>query len=320
MKTIISFKNSQAETKGLLMTASFSLKKQFLMNYKQRYYGLFLILSLCLLSIQTQAQHAYTIFNKKGEVVSFKEIMKATKGKSHIFFGELHNNPIAHWLQLEMAKALHADHGKDLIIGAEMFETDNQLLIDEYLSDQIKQKSFEEEVRLWKNYKTDYKPILEYAKSNKLKFIATNIPRRYANSVFYNGLAVLDQLSKESKSFIAPMPIAIDTNLRSYQDIRKMSGEHKGEFMMEAQAVKDATMAHSIIINSSENTVFLHLNGAYHSNNYEGIVSFLVPKVSMNKILTLSTVNQDKVDQLDIKNHGLADFVICVNSAMTLTH
>lgn len=290
------------------------------MNIKQLYYGFFLMLSLCLQSVQTQAQQAYTIFDKNGEVVSFKELMEATKEKSHIFFGELHNNPIAHWLQLELAKALHADYRNDLIIGAEMFETDNQLLIDEYFSDQISQKSFENEVRLWKNYKTDYKPILEFAKNNNLKFIATNVPRRYANSVFYNGLAILEQLSAGARSFIAPLPIVIDTNLNSYQDIRKMSGEHTAEFMMEAQAVKDATMAHSILKNSSGNTVFLHLNGAYHSNKYEGIISFLVPKVQIDKILTISTVSQDNVDHLDIKNYNLADFIICVNSEMTLTY
>lgn len=290
------------------------------MNIKQLYYGFFLILSLCLQSVQAQAQQAYTIFDKNGEVVSFKELMEATKEKSHIFFGELHNNPIAHWLQLELAKALHADYRNDLIIGAEMFETDNQLLIDEYFSDQISQKSFENEVRLWKNYKTDYKPILEFAKNNNLKFIATNVPRRYANSVFYNGLAILEQLSAGARSFIAPLPIVIDTNLNSYQDIRKMSGEHTAEFMMEAQAVKDATMAHSILKNSSGNKVFLHLNGAYHSNKYEGIISFLVPKVQIDKILTISTVSQDDVDHLDIKNYNLADFIICVNLAMTLTY
>lgn len=272
------------------------------------------------ITFAAQAQQAYTIFNKNGEVVSFEQVMHETKGKSHIFFGEFHNNPIAHWLQFEMTKKLHLEYGNDLVVGAEMFESDNQLLIDEYFSDQIKQKSFEEEARLWKNYKTDYKPILEFAKKNNLKFVATNIPRRYANSVFYNGIEILDQLSPKAKTFIASLPILIDTNLTSYQDIKKMSGDHNGEFMMEAQAVKDATMAHFILENTLENTVFLHLNGAYNTNKYEGIITFLIRKVQKSKILTISTVSQDEVSQLDKKNHDLADFIICVNSAMTLTH
>src|SRR5690606_984648 len=176
------------------------------------------------------------------------------------------------------------------------------------------------EARIWKNYKTDYKPILEFAKKNKLRFIATNIPRRYANSVFYNGLSILQQLSPEAKSYIAPLPISIDTNLISYKEIRKMAGNHNGKFMMEAQAVKDATMAHFILLNSSRNTVFLHLNGSYHSNNSEGIIPFLKTKIQAEKILTLTTITQEQVDHLEKENYELADFIICIDSDMTLTH
>lgn len=279
-----------------------------------------LLIALFLFSVQGWAQTAYAIFNKNGEEVSFETMMKATEKKSHIFFGEFHNNPIAHWLQLEMTKYLYAGHGKNLIIGAEMFESDNQLLINEYFSDQIRQKSFEEETRLWKNYKTDYKPILEFAKNKHLKFIATNIPRRYANSVFYNGIAILEQLPQVSLSYIAPLPILIDTTLSSYKEIQNMPGDHNAAFMMEAQVVKDATMAHFIIKNTTESTIFFHLNGAYHTDRYEGILSFLMPKIDRSKILTISTVSQSNVKGLERKNLDLADFVICVDEDMTLTH
>ena len=46
-----------------------------------------------------------------------------------VLFGELHNNPISHWLQLELTEDLHAARGADLVLGAEMFEADNQLLL-----------------------------------------------------------------------------------------------------------------------------------------------------------------------------------------------
>ena len=290
------------------------------MKLKYFYRSLFLFVSLSLLFAQAWAQEAYSIFNKVGEKVSLETLMAATKGKSHVFFGEFHNNPISHWLQFKMVKDLYMMHEENLVVGAEMFESDNQLLINEYFSDQIKQKSFEEEVRLWKNYKTDYKPILEFAKDKNLKFIATNIPRRYANSVYYNGIEILEQLPGESISYIAPLPIQIDTTLSSYKEIQSMSGDHNGAFMMEAQAIKDATMAHFILENTKKSTVFFHFNGAYHTNKYEGILSFLVPKIDRNKILTISTVSQSNVKELELKNFDLADFVICVDQDMTLTH
>lgn len=280
----------------------------------------FLVFVLLSFSGHVFAQRAFLIYNIEGEQVDFDQVIQETEGKSHIFFGELHNNPIGHWLQLELTKALFQSHGDRLVIGVEMFEADNQLLIDEYFSDKISQKNFEDEVRLWKNYKTDYKPILEFAKKNKLKFIATNIPRRYANIVYHNGIGVLNELSEQAKSYIAPLPIEIDTTQKSYQEISKMVEGHKGKNMMEAQAVKDATMAHFTLENSGRKTVFLHLNGSYHSDRKEGIVNFLSRDISLKKILTITTVSQDQIDELDERNRQLADFIIVVDSDMTTTH
>ena len=58
----------------------------------------------------------------------------------------------------------------------------------------ISEKNFEKEARLWPNYKTDYKPLVSFAKDNNLSFVATNIPRRYASAVFKNGLKKLRNL------------------------------------------------------------------------------------------------------------------------------
>ncbi|MDZ7775007.1 MAG: ChaN family lipoprotein [Bacteroidales bacterium] len=71
-----------------------------------------------------------------------------------VFFGELHNNPVAHWLQLEVTRDLYQEKNGNLVLGAEMFEADNQLIIDEYLEGTIRQKDFEKEARLWSNYGT----------------------------------------------------------------------------------------------------------------------------------------------------------------------
>src|SRR5690606_9602799 len=111
------------------------------------------------------------------------------------------------------------------------FEADNQLLLDEYLSGLISQKSFEEEARLWKNYKTDYKPILEFAKKHRIRVVATNVPRRYANSVYHDGFGVLDQLSPQALRFLPPLPIQMDTTQFSYMELLKMSASHKGTYM-----------------------------------------------------------------------------------------
>jgi uncharacterized iron-regulated protein len=149
---------------------------------------------------------AYLIYQKDGKQVPYSALADVALTYPVIMFGELHNNAVAHWLQLELTKSLASDP-RPLAVGMEMFEADNQVLIDEYFSGLISQNNFEREVRLWNNYATDYKPILEFARTNDVRLIATNIPRRYASAVNGNGLEVLEQFSAEAQKWMAPLPL-----------------------------------------------------------------------------------------------------------------
>ena len=126
---------------------------------------------------------AYNLYDSEGKKVKYQKMIEEISAADVVFFGELHDNPIAHWLEYEVTADLHKLVSDRLILGAEMFEADNQLLLDEYLGSEYEADKFEAEVKLWKNYKTDYKPLVEFARKNALPFIATNIPRRYASMV-----------------------------------------------------------------------------------------------------------------------------------------
>src|SRR5690554_7577260 len=112
------------------------------------------------------------------------------------------------------------------MIGAEMFERDQADILQNYVKGSLDEKEFEKEMRLWNNYKTDYKPLLNFAKENNIDYIATNIPRRYASLLYKQGTEALDTLSIEEKSWIAPLPFPYDKNLPAYA---KRSEEHTSE-------------------------------------------------------------------------------------------
>lgn len=280
---------------------------------------LFFILST---SLMAQDKAAYRIFDGKGKPSTYQDLLKKVAKKDVVFFGELHNNPIAHWLQLELTQDLLQETAGKLILGAEMFERDDQLLLDEYLSGTIAQKNFEEEARIWNNYKTDYKPLVELAKTNKLPFIATNIPRRYANLVFREGINSLEQLSEEGKSYMAPLPIEVDLELESYKAMLNMMGGHNAgnEKFPQAQAVKDATMAYFIATNHQKKHVFIHYNGSYHSDKYQGIIWYLDKYDPKLKVSTIKTVEQENLDSLREEELGTADFIIVIPANMTKTY
>jgi len=282
------------------------------------------IILLLNIPITTIAQHkkAYQLFDAYGNKTTYHELVEQAIKKDVVLFGEIHNNLICHWLQHELTKDIHKKIGNKFLLGAEMFESDNQLILNEYLKGLIPESNFEAEAKLWNNYKTDYKPIVEYAKENSISFIATNIPRRYAAMVNWGGFEALEALSDKALTYIAPLPVMYDPELPGYKrmlEMIQMPG-HRNENLPKAQAVKDATMAHFIQNNIKNDAIMLHLHGAYHSNNYEGIVWHLNKLDEDQKIMTISTVEQSTVDKLDSANQGLADFIIVVTETMTKTY
>ncbi|MCK4677417.1 MAG: ChaN family lipoprotein [Bacteroidales bacterium] len=265
---------------------------------------------------------AYRIFNEKGKEVKYKELVTDAMKADIILFGELHNNPISHWLQLELTKDVYGEKQDHLILGAEMFESDNALILSEYVSKQIPKKNFEREARLWPNYKTDYKPLVEFAHEKNIPFIATNIPRRYAAIVYKGGFEELEGLNDEAKALMAPLPINYDPELSCYKQMLEMGGmgAHVTENLPKAQAMKDATMAHFILKNWKQGDTFIHYNGSYHSDNFESIVWYLLEANPNLKIMTIATTQQPSIEELNEESVGVANFVICVPESMTKTH
>jgi len=265
-----------------------------------------------------QKKDAYTIYNNKGQKVSYSKMLKASSKAKVILFGEFHDNAISHWLQLELSKDLSAK--KSITFGAEMFETDNQQQVTDYVTGKIDAETLDSTARLWKNFKTDYQPLLDAAKENKFEFIATNVPRQYAKMVYLEGFDTLTTLSIEEKNWIAPLPIKYDATLPQYRKMLEMMGGHGGENLPKAQALKDATMAYNIYKNISKSDIFLHFNGSYHSNYYEGIYWYLKQKADDLKITTITTVSQSYIYKLLEENKGAADFIIVVDEDMTPTY
>lgn len=333
-----------------------------------------------------QAYQIYTAKGKKITYAQFIEMMGSRieehgEKKGHpatvILFGEFHDNPIAHWLQLQTTQDIYNEMKEELdeiaadkasgqtlrvplALGAEMFETDQQVALNEYLNptdtsaktetmvtpmgammggdpqyDKLKKA-----VKLWPNFKTDYKPLVDFAKENNLPFIATNIPRKYATLVYRGGLAALDTLPVDKKQLFPTMPMPYDSSLNCYAEIFKATGGHGGQNLPMSQAIKDATMAWKIYGNLPSvpekyegGGVFIHYNGSYHSDNHESIewyinqeekarwsVSRFAEPPQPTKVITISTRTQANVTALEKEHLGIADFIIVTPDNMTKTH
>lgn len=265
-------------------------------------------------------KNAYMLFDAKGKECHYSKMLEQAKDADVVLFGEQHDNPINHWLEQELTKDLYDTKKENLVLGAEMFEADDQIVVNEYLSGSLTEKTFKDECKLWTNFPSDYKPLLDFAKKNKLRFVATNIPRRYANMVYTRGLEKLDSIDKEATRWIAPLPIAYDKTLKCYADIFAAAKGHGGENLPKSQAVKDATMAYFILKNLAAGQTFIHYNGSYHTDNHQGIVWYLRQVKPDLKIVTIGSTEQDSVDDLAKENEGLGDFILVTPTSMSKSY
>lgn len=299
---------------------------------------------------------AYRLYDARLKSTTYAKLLQQAANADVVLFGELHNNPICHWLEKALTTDLAALKAGKLVLGAEMFESDNQTALSDYVQGKTTELEFAGQTRLWPNYETDYKPIVDFARQQKISFVATNVPRKYATLVARQGLAALDTIPAETKRQLAPLPLTVDLTLPGYAAMLEMmngsapadrshgatgtvpathgsSGAKSPHGTMSgpadaspaanfarAQAIKDATMAHFILQNHQPGQTLLHFNGDYHSKNFEGISWYLHKQQPTLKILTISSVEIPNIDKPDADNRNLANFVIAIPDDMTKTY
>ena len=289
----------------------------------------FLLVLLPLLAFGPAGERpAYRLFTAQGQAADYDQMLTQLAQADVVLFGEQHNDPIAHWLELQVAKDLASLKGPGkLVLGLEMFERDVQPLVAQYVAGTLPDSAFERQSRPWPNYATDYRPLLQFARAASLPVVGTNVPRRYAQQVARGSLTALDKLPAADKAYFAPLPVKVDYNLPGYQKMAAMFGGdasvHGGgaRTIIQAQALKDATMAATIRRSLGPGQTLLHLNGAYHSDNHDGIVAYLrTAGQPALRIKTLSVVTQSQLQQLDAASANVADYVVVIPEDMTKTY
>lgn len=248
------------------------------------------------------------------------DLVAAMENADVLFFGEEHDDSIAHRIQELLYEGLLKRYG-EVILSMEMFERDAQLVMDEYLADHITEVKLKEEGKAWNNY-NDYAPMVNLAKARGQRVVAANVPTRYANMVSRKGLAALQDLPKASKKSLPSLPIFTDQPLyeKKFYEAMGGHGHGMGPTIFHAQLLRDATMAESIsdTWRKSKRTKVLHLNGRFHSDEYLGTVSALQRLRRRVVILTVSCFSSEDFEAPDWDKHSrLGDFVVLTDPTVS---
>lgn len=267
------------------------------MNFKVFY---LLLLSPFFLTAQSTSYKVYDTENQKE--ITLEELVVAVAETNVLFFGEEHDDSIGHALQSQIY-ALLLEQYSTVALSMEMFETDGQLIVEEYLAGHISEDKMTNDARAWGNYKTDYRPMVELAKEKGKSVIAANAPRRYVSLISKKGLSALESLPKASKKYLAPLPIATDDEAyyKRFEEIMGDAIHGMGMNIYHAQCAWDATMAYSVFKywKKHKKELIFHLNGRFHTDYQQGTVTQLR---RLNKNIKIKNISCFSVSNFETPN------------------
>ena len=277
-------------------------------------YFTFLML-LCLPAL-TMAQSNYKIFNTATQKpATLDDIINDMAKADVLFYGEEHNDSVGHAIELALFTKLVEKYQTKAALSLEMFETDTQPILNEYLADLIREKNLISDARAWNNYK-DYRPLVELAKQKHLPVIAANAPGRYTNRVTRLTLKSLDQLDALAKSYLPPLPI--DTANGDYYDkfVTIMGGHANmgGMNIYQSQNLWDATMAWSIAKHLKANlgSKIMQVNGGFHSEDKLGAAAQLKKYAPTARIINIAAYADEKFNEIDWSKYSKSNNYIII--------
>ena len=276
----------------------------------------------------------YRTFDSKGRAVTLQTIIDSLEGADVLFVGETHDNAVAHLLEAELLRRADERLGaaspkrRDVALSLEMFERDVQIVLDEYLAGLITERHFLLSSRPWRNYETDYRPLVEYARARRLPVIAANAPARYVSRVSSRGPQSLSALSKDVvKDWLPPLPFPPASEAYASKFNRFMSGggaaapahtpaqvsAHGSLHLLEAQTLRDASMAYQIaeFLKRGRDPLVVQVNGTFHSEERMGVPELLARYRPKARSVVVTIVPDEGFPEFDAPRLArLGDFVI----------
>jgi uncharacterized iron-regulated protein len=271
------------------------------------------------------SEDQFRAFDAKGNPVTMADMIKAAGQADVIFLGELHDDPVGHAIEAEVFRRVFAEYSakRKITLSMEMFEKDIQVVVNEYLNSLISEPQFMASSRPWGNYKTDYRPLVEFAKEKRLEVVAANGPRRYVNMVSRGGRETLNGLTKEAKKWLPPLPYAeaSEAYAKKFKALMGPSPEAQMgiDKILSSQSLWDASMAYSVsqALKRSKGSLVVHLNGGFHTENRLGTVEHLLKYRKKARVIVITMRAEDDFKTFEKSKHAdLGDYVVLTDAKL----
>jgi uncharacterized iron-regulated protein len=270
---------------------------------------------------------------QRARFVDFEVMLADLTRADVIFVGEQHDDANTHRLEHAVLDGLRR-RNVPITVSLEMFERDVQEVVARYLADAITEAQLLKDARPWPRYSTDYRALVELAKTERWRVVAANVPRRFASDVAKSGRETLDRLSAEDRRMVAsdlqcPRDAYFQRFAQAMEEHADTPAEKSGgdkpvthkpvaetpppkpisskqaamtERYYWSQCVKDETMAESIATtfdppNPAPGAV-VHFTGAFHSDFGQGTVERTRRRLPGRRVAILTILPVADLDSL----------------------
>jgi uncharacterized iron-regulated protein len=202
---------------------------------------LIIVFSAYALAKKSSVSRIYDI--QGGRAAPITEMVPDLSRNRIVIVGEHHNNKSHHEAQLEVIRTFK-EAGIEVTAGLEMFRSDSQEALDQWVAGEIGEAEFE---RIfydnwgysWENYRV----IFDYARKENVPLIGLNVPREITRQVASQGFK---SLSAEQRGKLSNIACRVDKEYMEY--IKRAYGGHAHgklnfTYFCEAQLVWDEVMA-----------------------------------------------------------------------------
>lgn len=271
---------------------------------------------------ELQLSHAYNyiLLNQSKQPVTLETVISQLKKADVVVIGEYHGNHASHLLEMQILAGLYRQNPQ-LLLSMEMFNRDQQNILNDYLDGLIGEAYLVDEAPAWSNYVASYRPLVEFAKSHFIDVIAANASADTVRCIGREGESYTGKLSDDEKLQIARQPFAeIPGYKKPFYDFleqtRPLPAARKHNSYL-AQITRDNTMAESIYqawLNHPNHQI-VHINGTFHSQNHLGTVAALKrlnPNLNIQVITPVHVEEFNGLDKLNLETNIIDEFIYLV--------
>jgi uncharacterized iron-regulated protein len=239
----------------------------------------------------------YQLYSPSGAKLKLTDLPREITEADVVLVGEWHTHSAVHRFQTDLLKQLSLS-APNTALSMEQFSRDKQPILDSYLSGDIGEQTLIKQANAWPNYESDYRPLVELAKTRELDIIAANAPKPIVRCIGREGLTYLDKLDSTTREQIAR---SIDLSSSPYKD-KFMASMHHGtpeqtNKQYAAQVTWDETMAESIVDYLAENsaTKVLHIAGKFHIEEGLGTKAAILKRNPNLKVVVITPSSEPSI-------------------------